>query len=369
MAGSASAQILIQPGTPEERNFVEAFDKLLADTAAPKLQCNITRVPPRLSFSFRYWAGYEITVPVRQYQPASKGQLTVAIRAVPRGGTPRYFIRRRPLPPLPEDPKLYRRAELYLSGALVLGPGEYEMDLQMADSTGRVCRDAWTLKVPSSKTPLRIEPGEVTDSRIDQWDGIPEKQHEGTVTVFLHAAPVFPRRNVTRISAWDTAVLLGSLTSLLDTLPFREARVVAYNLDSRRVIFEDGKFGPRGLSRLGTEMETLDLGTISVDTLQSAGPLDLVHNMVDAELRRANPSDAVVFLGPLSRYFGKIPDELKQLRRQLPDTFGLSIFPRFGQTGDLIDSFVKSGGGDVVVVYRPSDLAKAIRQIERTSGN
>jgi hypothetical protein len=361
-----SAQQLIPPGSDQERLAVEMFDR---SAAAPDLKCKVRTYDPRLSFSFRYWSGYEVTIPVRGLAADPGSELQILLRAAPLGGKPRFLYQRRPLPALPEDPRERKRAELFVSGGLAMGVGEYRLSLQISDASGRVCRSQWKAVAPGSKVPLRMEPGEIADSWADKWKGFPEKNSAGRVTIFLHAAPIFARRNLTRLSPWDTAVLLGSLASLLDTLPFRQARVVAYNLDNREVLFHDPNFGPDGLEKLGERLEAINLGLISADTLRRTSPSGLLSEIVDAELESSEKADAIVFLGPLSRYFKKAPPEWKRYRGKIPEPYGVAVFPRFSQTGDIIQTLVKAAGGDTVMVYQPSDLAKAAREISKAEAN
>lgn len=362
LASGLFGQELIPPGSALERQAREVFDKR---AGAPELKCKVRPYDPRLSFSFRYWSGYEVTVPVRGLDTNAEGRLQILLRATPLGAEPRYFLQRRPLPPLPEDPTARKRLDLFVSGGLAMGAGEYALSLQVSDSSGRVCRSEWRAVAPATKLPLRMKAGEVADGTADRWQGIPRKDSAGLVTIFLHAAPIFARRNAIRLSPWDSAVLMGSLRSLLDTLPFAKARLVAYNLDHRDVLFTDPEFGPSGLAKLQEQLEALNFGIVSADTLRRASPSDILRELVDTELKNPERADAVVFLGPLSRYFRKAPPEWKNYRNLLPGTFGVAVFPRFGQTGDIIQSMVKAAGGETVMVYQPSDLAKAVREIAK----
>lgn len=366
VALAAPAQEMIAPGSKLERMAIERFESA---ANAPELKCSIRKYNPRLSFSLRYWSGYEVTIPARELQSGPAARLEILLRATPRDGSPRYFFQRRPLPQLPEDPRARKRVDLFASGGLALGVGEYHLSLQVSDSSGRVCRGAWRVVAPPSKAPLRMEPGEVSDGSADRWRGMPAKNSSGLITVFLHAAPVFPRRTLTRLSPWDTAVLLGSLTSLLDSLPFGKARVTAYNLDNREVLFTDPDFGPDGLTKLAERLEAINLGLISADVLRRSSPSDLLGELLESELRNPEKADVIVFLGPLSRYFKKTPPEWKRYRELLPETFGVAVFPRFGSTGDIIQSIVKAAGGSTVLVYQPSDLARAVREIAKAEAN
>lgn len=363
---SAPGQDLLAPGSRLERIASDAFQQ---GVSAPELKCSIRKFNPRLSFSFRFWSGYEITIPARHLENRPGARLQILLRATPRDGQARYFYQRHPLPALPEEPGARRRVDLSASGGLAVGSGEYDLSLQVADSSGRVCRGAWRVTAPESKVPLRLGPGEVADGGADHWRGMPTKDASGLVTIFLHAAPVFPRRTLTRLSPWDKAVLLGSLTSLLDTLPFEKARVVAYNVDNREVVFSDPNFAPAGLAKLGERLDAINLGLISADTLRRSSPSDLLHDLVESELENPVRADAVIFLGPLSRYFKKTPPEWKRYRETLPGTYGVAVFPRFGHTGDIIQSIVKAAGGSTLMVYQPSDLARAVREISKAETN
>jgi hypothetical protein len=366
VSGVLPAQELIAPGSEFERVAIDTFTRA---AAAPELPCSVRKYGPRLSFALRYWSGYEVTIPARNLRALPGARLQILLRATPRGGAPRYFYQRRPMPELPADPRALKRIDLFVSGGVAMGAGDYELSLHVSDSSDRVCRSTWRVTAPVAKVPLRLEAGEVADGYADRWRGIPAKNSSGLVTIFLHAAPVLPRRTLTRLSPWDSAVLLGSLTSLLDTLPFPRARVVAYNLDSREILFSDPQFAPEGLAKLAERLDNLNLGLISANALRRASPADILREVVEAELRNPDPADAIIFLGPLSRYFGKAPPEWKRFSEVLPATYGVAVYPRFGQTGDIIQSLVKAAGGQTVMVYQPADLARAVREITKVESN
>jgi hypothetical protein len=359
-------QELVPAGSALERKAAGLFEE---SASAPALKCAVRTYPPRLSFSFRYWTGYEVAIPVRNLEARSGGRLQVLLRVTPAGGNARYFFQRQPLPRLPEDLRARKRAELFLSGGVVVGTGEYAVALQVSDPSGRVCQNTWRAVAPATKVPLRVGAGEVIDAARERWTGIRQKNSSSRVTIFLHAAPVFPRRTLTKLSSWDMAVLMGSLTSLLDTLPFGRARVIAYSLDNREVVFSDPDFGPDGLTKLQERLEEMNLGIVSVDALRRASPPDVLQQLVETEIENPEKAEAVVFLGPLSRYFKKAPKVWKDYREALPEAYGVAVFPRFGQTGDIIQSMVKAAGGSTVMVYQPSDLAKAVREISKAEAN
>ncbi|MCX6590128.1 MAG: hypothetical protein NTZ56_01260 [Acidobacteria bacterium] len=361
----ASGQQLLTPGRPDTIKIEEAFNQALKDDAAGPLACNIVKFEPRLSFGFRYWTGYDLFIPVKQFTGTDKPQgLITVLRVTPQGGAASYFFRQAQLPALPQDKPIAKNVEFSSGGGFSLGEGRYDLLLQVLDQTGRTCRHRWSIEAKKVSVPLRIEPGKVADNGLERWSGIPAKPGSlDKVTVFLHAAPVIPRRATVRLSAFDITVLLMSLTSLLDTSHFAEARVVAYSLDNRQVLFEEEHFDGRALRRLLRVLSDLNLGTISYRTLNGAGPAEVLEDLTRRESARPEPSQALVFLGPTSRYDARVSPKLKELRMSLPKSYSLSFPSRFFPD-DIVKRFVTAGPGKALTLYQPGDLAKAIREID-----
>jgi len=361
LAWAVRAQVLIAPGSADERKA----EKAIADfTARPggKLECAIEKYPPRLGFSLRFWTGYDLMLPARQFGE-ERGPVATLLRVTPRGGDPVYFYERANLPPADPSKPLPKRAEFSLRGGFLLGEGEYDLALYVADAKNRVCRQAWKVKADAPKAQMRIAAGKVAESEIERWRGIPPKASTKRLAVFLHAAPVFPRRNIVRLSSLDISVLTGSLTSLLDTSDFASARVTAFGLDGRSVVFESGDFDGRAYRRLVRTLIDLNLGTVSYGTLKGPGPLALIEELARKESAQAERADVVVFLGATSRYSAKLPPVMKELRAQLAPTYFVTFRSPYQHPDDLIHRFVREGGGKTFTIYSPGDLASAIREI------
>ncbi len=362
---AAKGQQLLTPGRAETVKIEQAFNQALNDNTGGVLACNILKFEPRLSFGFRFWTGYDLFMPVRQFANTDKPQgLISVLRVTPQGGQASYFFRQATLPALPQDKPLPKNMEFTAGGGFSLGEGRYDLLLQVLDQSGRTCRQRWSIEAKKAGVPLRIEPGKVADNGLERWSGIPAKAGSlDKVTVFLHAAPVIPRRATVRLSAFDITVLLMSLTSLLDTSHFAEARVVAYSLDNRQVLFEEENFDGRALRRLLRVLSDLNLGTISYRTLNGAGPAEVLEDLTRRESARPEPSQALVFLGPTSRYDARVSPKLKELRMTLPKSYSLS-FPSRYFPDDIVKRFVTAGPGKALTLYGPGDLAKAIREID-----
>jgi hypothetical protein len=368
LALNSWGQLLLNPGSPQERELKRFFDSAEGVKESPdkRLRCGVFTFPTRLSFGFQHWTGYDIAMPVRQF--ASRGRerpMVIALRVTPEtpGKTPSFFYSKAAFP-RKAPPQFWTtgNAEMNLGGGFVVGEGKYRVNLWVMDSAGRSCRKDWKIEARSPGVPLQIGPGEVAETGMESWKGM--TGGSGKLSVLIHAAPMFRRRIMTKLSAWDRAVLLNSLRSLLDTGGYAEAKVKVFDFDGRRVIFESDNFGAPDFDRLMDALMNLNIGTVSYDTLKGVDEEGFLGNLVREEVGQKQPSDAVVFLGPSWRWGQKISPLLRELRAQLPTTYYVSLTPWNATATDLLEKFVKAGPkGKVLTVYQPIDLAKAIREI------
>lgn len=354
-------QELIAPGSPAEQRAADLFRRLVDPPAGRRLECAVNPFPARLGYTLRFWAGYEVTLPV-PLDPATEGTLAIALRVTPEGGAARYFASRLDYANLPSGVRERRRLQLYTSGGVALGVGQYAATLLVIDAAERFCRKSWRITAKDSRAPERIAPGVVEENRFERWTGFPPKPSNARLTVFLHVAPVWWRRNAVRLSPWDRGVLLGCLVSLLDTSRFGRARLIAYNLDARKVLLRAAEFDEGQFRRLVQAMEGLNLGQVDASSLRE-DPQVLLRELIEEETQRER-ADAVVFLGPLSRYMSKPDPRLRELSQQLPPSFGLVLWPPPGQGDDIVSRLGLLRGGRTVRIYNPADLAKAIRLVD-----
>ncbi len=353
-AGSAQAREL-------ERFF--ASTQTAKEKPEMRLTCQVIPYPTRLSYGFQNWTGYDINIEVRQFADGGRDRpVFTALRVTPEGGKPVYLYGKALLPrKVPPEFWTMKSVQLNLGGGFVVGEGKYAVSLWLMDGRGRTCNRDWKINAKSHGVPLQIRSGEVGESGLEGWKGL--KGGKGTVTIYMHAAPVMRRRIVTRLSAWDRAALMNSLRSLLEVGGFAKARVRVFNFDGRRIIFESEEFSAADYEHLNEELMALNLGTVSVQTLK--GPSEeqfLTEIMRQAPTR--DESDAVVFLGPAWRWGSRLSPELREIRGQFPSTYYLALTPMFSTAIDLIERFVKAGPhGKVMDVYQPTDLAKALKEI------
>lgn len=361
-ASTVCGQELLTPGGRGEQVIQRAFDDL-SKPSQRALRCTVTPLKARLNLAFRYWAGFDAELPVSQFDLTRASRLLSIMRVTPAGGTPVYLRNRLTIPKLPDGQQMPKNVSFSVGGGMLLGAGSYRIELIVADEGQRVCRKSWTETPKATSVQLRIEPGAVEESRIENWSGIPPKTGSATATVLIHAAPLYHRRNVVRLSVWDITALLNGLTSLLDQSPYQSARVVAFNLDAGRVIFDEENFDSAAYRKLFGALRELDLGTIDIARLGRTTPGKLLGEIASRELERAPRSDSLIVLGPPSRYDEKPAPAVKEALSAFPKSLAIRM-PHWLETpDDSLTRFVKAAGGKSIDILQISDLAKAIRTL------
>src|SRR5258708_4319907 len=107
----AHAQVPIPPEIlPETSHLFDNFDQ------HPTLHCSIFHFNPFLDFTFRYEAGFLISVGPEEF--ARGGGFGTFLRITPEGGNPEYFGKKFDVPPIPAimakklSPKQLKKIEL-----------------------------------------------------------------------------------------------------------------------------------------------------------------------------------------------------------------------------------------------------------------
>src|ERR1039457_5483684 len=96
---AAPAQSIVNPN--RLRSVIAQLEG--AQAGEQTLRCQVSTIKPSLNYSFRYQAGYMVTVPMNQYL-GSGHRWNVLTRITPEGGDrkPVYLISRIPLPEVPQ---------------------------------------------------------------------------------------------------------------------------------------------------------------------------------------------------------------------------------------------------------------------------
>jgi len=358
-----AAQYLVDPSRAAQ--VAQNFDASQHDQP---LHCEVTPILPRLNFSFRFQAGYIFRVPMNQFSGPGH-RWTVLTRVTPANGGDASILTARYR--LPSVPKTKSKAEW--GGLYWVGEGSYRVEWLLSDETHRVCRKQWKIeaRLSSSERGITpgIPPGAVAQISFRRWSS---DEHRDVptlrrLTVYLHAAPLFPR--LTRFRTQDRLTLLGSLASLLESVPARTVRLVIFNLDQQKELFRRDVFTPDDFDQASQSLSGLQLQLVDYSVLKDAkGHIHLLADLMNEQLTAPDPSDAVIFLGPATRYFDKLPQaSLEEPPAAPPRFFYLQYKPYVRARAELADSIelaVKKVHGKKLEIRTPEDFARAIKQLE-----
>jgi hypothetical protein len=362
----APAQSIVNPN--RVRGFVAQMDAGRA--GEPALRCQVSMIKPSLNFSFRYQSGYMATVPMNQFSGSGHGWAMLT-RITPRGGTrkPVYLMTQIALPPVPTT-----RMEARVFGGFLLGEGAYDVRWMILDDAGRVFRKSWRLDVHLSHAERHVKVAMPPDTVWEFGSGGSRTLSRGAddvpprrLTIFLHTAPLLPRR--TRLHPGDMMLLMSTVSSLLERVPARSVRLVLFNLDQQKELYRKDGFLLQDMPQVSQAMTSIELGMVDFQVLQNKrGHVDLLTDLVNREIEAQPPSDLVLFLGPQTRYFDRVP----QASLEKPPVHGLEVYyfrivPFLTQTAaltDTIQSAVSRLGGKTMVIHTPGEFAKAIDRLE-----
>ena len=124
---------------------------------------------------------------------------------------------------------------------------------------------------------------------------------------------------------------------------------------------------------MAKSINELELGLVDIKVLQNRkGHVDLLTEILEHEISAHDPSEVVLFLGPGTRYFDKLPTSSLEPAAKTPPRFMFfQLHPVFRggpspEAGfpDSISQTIARLKGKVVHIRTPGDFAKAIRQLE-----
>lgn len=364
---SAKAQGPLTPEVAEKANQI-----LNNRTAGTRLRCRIIPINPFVDFEFRLDAGFVVRCPLKEFE-GKESVLYTFVRVTPEGSAPGLLGARYNLPAVPAKMLVNLKKlkdEIEMSGGFMVGEGRYLVEAAVVDNRGRVYSKRWKIKAALHRgeraVPVALKARTVAPLAGHPWDGT---LVAGGVrlTVLLDATPFSMR--VQKLRAWDRALLLGSVSSLLRQTPSQSVRLMAFNLDQGRVIFQQDEFDRAGFIRLSQALEDLELGTVSYRVLQRQAWQELLVRLVHQEVTREEPSQAVVFLGPRSHFGEKIRPEMLKARETRDPQFFYFEYYRLWQRGsefpDAIDYLTKSQGGMVFPIHSPGEFAQGIQKMLR----
>jgi len=370
LATSASSQVIVRPS-----RFPPALKQALEhpDLAQP-LKCEVTIIKPALNFSFRFQAGYVATVPLKQYSgPGHAWVLVTKITPDAPDAAPVHLVT---TATLPDIPKTNQQGEI--GGGYLLGEGRYEVEWTLFDDAKRICQKNWTVNVALTAAERKVKTvmppnniGELSLRGSIYKQPPKDDVRPVRLTIFLHAAPLSPRR--TKLRPGDALVLLSGLSSLLERVPSPSVRLVVFNMDQQKVLYQQENFALDSLDKVAQSINGLELGLVDYQILKSRrSSAVFLADLIDKELAKPEQSDVALFLGPASRFSDKVPPASLEERPSAPFFFHFQFAPPFRRGGDsfpdAISQTIGKRKGKTIIVHTPGEFAKAIDQLERRAG-
>lgn len=364
----AGAQMRLDAREPANRGVVRAFEELWKkrdDKGRSALGCEIRQVGPGLGFDLRLWSGYAFSIPVADFKGQRQARLSAVIKVEPLEpvGEPVYLGRRLTIPNIPEEPS----KKLYLSagGGFSVGAGRFRANLLIADGRGRACMKSWTIKAKKPRGGgVRLAPGEVADAS-DGWKGFAAPAAgvaARRVTVVMNAHPVTRRRHLSSLSWRDQSTLMNVLASLLAGGGYHSARVIAFDLFNRRVVYDERQFGPGSFDELADALATVNPGTVDFETL-AQGPTE--HEFVESIVKQISKQESrgeIVFVTPPTEPPRRTGARNEGIWEGMGRPSVLALLPRPVAEGSVID-VAKGAKGRIFAIYSPSDLATAVERM------
>ena len=300
----ACAQGIVPPGE------LPAIQRLFQPRPGnDSLPCEVTPLQPTLNFAFRYQAGYSFQVAQSLYQGSTRGW-SVLTAITPEGGNPTYLLARNRL-----IDAVRVASSFDVRGFYFLGPGRYSIESTLRDDRNRVCRKHWQIDVGTARAdrnvPLALAPRTVRPFAgvVSPNPQLHDDDASGRLTILLNAAALSALRTNIRLN--DRAVLLGILTSLVEHLSAASTRVVVFSLEQQQEVFRSDRFHPAEQRKAADAIAALQPSMVDIHVLKRPlGHVDFLAGLLAKEREAPDPSDTIVFVGPISRYGGKVPENV-----------------------------------------------------------
>jgi hypothetical protein len=311
------------------------------------------------------------------------------VRVTPQSGSGEatWLTSRVPIPAVSAS-----KAVAEFSGAYLVGEGRYRVELLLADERDRACYRSWTIDAKlGARTALMrsgLPPGGVDDVLLTRWGRrLPSDPADSgcDVAVLLHAAPM--TLGAARLRDGDRLVLMSALVSLLENLPLRNVRLTLFSMDLQKEVYRTRRLTPASFTKAMESLDRLETGLVDFKTLRNpSGHVDLISDLIRREIAANDAPDAVVVLGPLSRWTDSVPRDAfaayagavhyVQLHQSDRRTDSIhthqpgseqrveSAGPPTALRPDTLQRAVERLGGRTTEVYGPEEFATAIRETE-----
>jgi hypothetical protein len=342
-------------------------------TLGGSLKCSFERKKPTLDYSLRFHAGYIVNCAPAEFG-GKETPLMIYARITPEGKAPILLGEVYHLPALPPDTmaRADRNSFFEMSGGFRVGEGSYLVEILVVDDRHRIFQRHWRITAarhgrrPAAQLLIRA-------NTVEPLLGFPKLElsdvaNQGfRLTLILDAAPIDPFK--AKLRAWERASLLNALWALIVETHCHSIRVVAFNFVQQREIFRQDRFDRTALTRLAQVLGDLEMATVSVESLSHQRlPDEFLARLVNQEFKDGDPPEALVFLGPTTRFANRVRPQLLEMgKNTATKVFNFELYSGQGSyPADTMVYLTRALNGVTYKIYTPDDFRKAIQQMIET---
>jgi hypothetical protein len=305
LVSSAHGQSLVPPD--EAAAVAKQFNDRPVKNTLECDEVSATRIA-NLGFDLRYHAGFFFKLPMKEMPEG--GRLEARLRVTPEAGAPVLLAEYFEIPTVSEALKtLPQPAEgpivASAIGGFVTGAGKYKTELLLFSPDNKTCFKQWSFKTESSPGSVALAKlNSVQESVEDRWDGKLDP-HGIRLTLLLNATAI----STSQAKLWEYRFLLNLIEAILEQVPCRSLRVVAFNLDQQAELFRRDEFALSDLDDLKTTLKDIQLSAIDYRVLSTGSEPEFLTRLVENEA--TGSSNAVIVVGRRTRHLGKTQIDIK----------------------------------------------------------
>ncbi len=181
------------------------------------------------------------------------------------------------------------------------------------------------------------------------------------LTVLLNASGL---NGIAHLHAWERTILLQSLVTLLNQLPCKSVKLIAFDSDRLEEVFSQESFDVDGFARLEMALERMEFNTIPYQALKKGAWSRYLVDLAQRESSSKEPPDDIVFLGAGgSHAWETLPEEMtREIGISKARFFYFELFPGVGWRPDGVEQLTRDMHGLVFAIRSPETLAQAIKK-------
>lgn len=307
----------------------------------------------KLDYNFRYQTDFSFQFPSGEMPEG--GKIHALVRATPKGGAPVMLSEQFEIPPVRDAlnqmvSNLGGEMMARFGGRFTIGPGIYQIELLLFSEDGRTFFKKWRLRTEKTDDPASLTKANLVDALApSHWVG--RLDPNGIrLTLLLNATTT----RVSNAKLWDYVFLMQMASSILELVPCRSIRLVAFNLDKQAELFRQDNFDSSGWKDLAKALTDPQFVTVDYRGLIKGSEPEYLAQLVESELTA--DTDAVIIVGRSARFINKTPKELKRNLRTT--TAGLFYLQQDWQVNEGWDCYY--GGCSTVYSEHPFPLPDSL---------